>query len=241
MGLSPQTHREQVVKNLGVVFGQRTQLWWDLPLIESFELLKAMYKVSDRDYTTRLHQFSTLLGIDEFWSNPVRKLSLGQRMRGDICAAILHRPQILFLDEPTIGLDVVAKNAIREFLQHMNEDGVTILLTTHDLGDIEKLCKRVMVINHGHKLFDGTINGLRQQIGVLSEMTLDFESPVELNGRLFPSSVSIVQSDPSRVVVAFDRSVLSPNTLLQYFATLGEIRDIHMVEPDIEAAVTKLF
>ena len=241
MGLSPQQHRAQVVKNLGVVFGQRTQLWWDLPLIESFELLAAMYNVSKTDYAARLRQFSTLLGLDEFWHNPVRKLSLGQRMRGDICAALLHRPQILFLDEPTIGLDVVAKNSIREFLREINQDGVTILLTTHDLGDVEKLCRRVMVINHGQKLFDGTLDALRRQIGVVSQLILDFEEAIELSTAVFISGVRIEQPEATRLVIEFDRCNLSPNALLQHFAALGEIKDIHIAEPDIEVAVAKLF
>lgn len=145
-----------------MVFGQRTTLWWDLPLRDSFELVRHLYKVDQKDFRRRLTELTELLGLAGFMGTPVRQLSLGQRMRGDITAALLHDPVVLVLDEPTIGLDVVSKAAMRDFLLRLNaERGTTVLLTTHDLGDIERLCRRVMLIDHGSLAFDGTLDGLR--------------------------------------------------------------------------------
>lgn len=240
-GLSPQHERQKVVGRVGVVFGQRTQLWWDLPLCESFELLAAMYKVPAEQYRRLTDQFDDLLGLGGFWNTPVRKLSLGQRMRGDICAALLHQPDILFLDEPTIGLDVVAKAAIRGFLQEINGRGVTVLLTTHDLGDIEKLCQRVIVINHGRILLDGAIDEMKRQIGGTSQMIVDFQVPVDASAINLQARLYVQQPEPRRLVLTFDRAEYSANQLLRALDALGEIKDLHLVEPDIEAAVTKLF
>ncbi|MGW4425179.1 ABC transporter ATP-binding protein [Streptosporangium sp. NPDC004631] len=161
-GLDPTRRRTALARRIGVVFGQRTTLWWDLPLRDSFTLVRHLYKVDRVVFHRRLGELSDLLGLAEFMNTPVRQLSLGQRMRGDITAALLHDPAVLVLDEPTIGLDVVSKAAMREFLRLLNADrGTTVLLTTHDLGDIEKLCRRVMVIDHGSLTFDGTLDDLR--------------------------------------------------------------------------------
>jgi ABC-2 type transport system ATP-binding protein len=161
-GLDPSRRRTALAREIGVVFGQRTTLWWDLPLKDSFELVRLLYKVDRGVFRRRLDELCTLLDIGDFLTTPVRQLSLGQRMRGDITAALLHDPPILILDEPTIGLDVVSKAGVRDFLRRLNaENGTTILLTTHDLGDIERLCRRVMLIDHGRLAFDGTVAGLR--------------------------------------------------------------------------------
>ncbi|MBW7459021.1 ATP-binding cassette domain-containing protein, partial [Paenibacillus sepulcri] len=166
-GMSPHRERRTVARRLGVLFGQRTQLWWDLPVRDSFDILAAMYGVPDEVKSRRLGELSELLALAPFMETPVRKLSLGQRMRADIAAALLHDPDILFLDEPTIGLDVIAKRSIREFLHSINRElGKTILLTTHDMDDIEQLCSRVIVINDGRLGFDGTTDGLRRRIGL---------------------------------------------------------------------------
>lgn len=160
-GLDPSRRRTTLARRIGVVFGQRTTLWWDLPLKDSFELIRLLYKVDRHDFATRLAELIETLDLSEFMKTPVRQLSLGQRMRGDLAAALLHRPDILVLDEPTIGLDVVSKASIRDFLRRLNaEQGTTVLLTTHDLGDIERLCRRVMLIDHGHLAFDGTLEEL---------------------------------------------------------------------------------
>lgn len=245
-GLSPQESRKRVVRNIGVVFGQRSQLWWDLPLYESFELLGAMYGVPDKRLAYLLEKYDRMLDLKSFWNTPVRKLSLGQRMRGEICASLLHEPDILFLDEPTIGLDVVAKETIREFLREINNRGVTVLLTTHDLRDIEKLCHRVIVINSGRILFDGTIERLHRDIGVLSQLVVDFENHISLEGfnlpaRLKTAEIKAPGKDLKRVRIDFDRSVITASDLIQELGKLGAIKDIHIEEPDIEEAVAKLF
>ncbi|MET8052200.1 MULTISPECIES: ABC transporter ATP-binding protein [unclassified Streptosporangium] len=161
-GLDPTRRRTALARRIGVVFGQRTTLWWDLPLRDSFELVRHLYKVDQKDFRRRLTELTELLGLAGFMGTPVRQLSLGQRMRGDITAALLHDPAVLVLDEPTIGLDVVSKAAMRDFLLRLNaERGTTVLLTTHDLGDIEKLCRRVMLIDRGSLAFDGTLDDLR--------------------------------------------------------------------------------
>lgn len=239
LGHSPQRERRQVVGQIGVVFGQRSQLWWDLPLRESFELLAAMYQVPKARYDEMLRTFDDLLQLSQFWQTPVRKLSLGQRMRGEIAAALLHKPKILFLDEPTIGLDVVAKQAMRQFLQEVNRQGVTVLLTTHDLRDIERLCPRVMVINHGRILLDGSIEQLYSQIGAESTLIVDFNEPV--SAPALGNGLHISWESNRRALVKFDRSQYAPNDLLQLMSEWGEIRDLHIVEPDIESAVARLF
>ncbi|MER6176775.1 ATP-binding cassette domain-containing protein [Streptosporangium sp. NPDC001681] len=161
-GLDPTRRRTALARRIGVVFGQRTTLWWDLPLRDSFELIRHLYKVDQKDFRRRLTELTELLGLAGFMGTPVRQLSLGQRMRGDITAALLHDPAVLVLDEPTIGLDVVSKAAMRDFLLRLNaERGTTVLLTTHDLGDIEKLCRRVMLIDRGSLAFDGALDDLR--------------------------------------------------------------------------------
>ncbi|MDU7472751.1 MAG: ATP-binding cassette domain-containing protein [Paenibacillus macerans] len=174
-GLNPHRDRRRAVRRLGVVFGQRSQLWWDLPVKDSYDILAEMYGVSPAEKRERLDRFAELLDLHEFWMTPVRKLSLGQRMRADIAAAMLHDPDLLFLDEPTIGLDVHAKRNIRQFLQTLNKEfGKTILLTTHDMDDIEQLCSRVMVINHGQLAYDGTIRALRDMIGLPTVIRVKF-------------------------------------------------------------------
>jgi viologen exporter family transport system ATP-binding protein len=176
LGLDPSTQRRAHAANIGVVFGQRTQLWWDLPLEESFDLLRAIYRIPADRYRANLKRFRELLELDEFLRTPVRQLSLGQRMRGDLAAALLHDPPVLFLDEPTIGLDVVAKERIREFLRTANrEREVTILLTTHDMGDIEKLCHRVMIIDHGRLLYNGPLGEIRERFGRHRTLVIDLQ------------------------------------------------------------------
>jgi ABC-2 type transport system ATP-binding protein len=165
-GLVPHRQRRSLAQRIGVVFGQRTQLWWDLPLSDSFALLRHIYRVPSDRFAHNLRTFRDLLDLDDFIDTPVRQLSLGQRMRGDLAAALLHDPHVLFLDEPTIGLDVVAKHRIRHFLQALNrERGVTVLLTTHDMTDVERLCSRLLIIDHGRVLYDGNLDQIRAQPG----------------------------------------------------------------------------
>ncbi|HKE50248.1 MAG TPA: ATP-binding cassette domain-containing protein, partial [Actinomycetes bacterium] len=173
-GLEPTRQRSTLARRVGVVFGQRTTLWWDLPLRDSFQLIRHLYRIEPARYARNLDLLVELLGLGELLDVPVRQLSLGQRMRGDLAAALLHDPAILYLDEPTIGLDVVSKSAIRQFLQDRNRaQGTTILLTTHDLGDVERLCDRVMVIDHGRLAFDGSLEALRAMVPVPRVLVVD--------------------------------------------------------------------
>ncbi len=171
-GLQPHRQRRAIAQRIGVVFGQRTQLWWDLPLRDSFNLLRHIYRIPAGRFARNLREFCDLLELDAFIDTPVRQLSLGQRMRGDLAAALLHDPEVLYLDEPTIGLDVVAKHRVRAFLRELNQErGVTVLLTTHDMADVERLCSRLLIIDHGQLLFDGGLDQMRGRVG--PESTLE--------------------------------------------------------------------
>ncbi|GIV96658.1 MAG: hypothetical protein KatS3mg057_1315 [Herpetosiphonaceae bacterium] len=204
-GRVPYRQRVEHVRNIGVVFGQRTQLWWDLPTIESFELLRHIYRIPERRWRTNLDTFCQLLDLEPFLETPVRQLSLGQRMRADLAAALLHDPAILFLDEPTIGLDVVARERIRQFLTHINaERGVTIILTTHDLADIARLCQRVVLIDHGRIIYDGALEALRARYGRWRTLVIDLSH--EMNGLVVPHA-EIVRQEGPRTWLRFDRDV----------------------------------
>lgn len=238
-GLSPQHKRKEVARKMGVVFGQRTQLWWDLPVRDSLELLAAMYRVSGPDYQRAIRTFDETLEIGAFMDVPVRKLSLGQRMRADLAAALLHRPPVVFLDEPTIGLDVVAKAGIRRFLREINRnEGVTILLTTHDMDDIEQLCSRVIVINHGRLVFDGGIDDLRTSLGVPTVVTVEYATAPAAP----PSGPwNVVRCEGAVVSVAFDRTVCAAGEVIARLSEYGELRDVHMSEPNIETAIERMY
>ncbi len=190
-GLEPHRQRRAVAQRIGVVFGQRTQLWWDLPLRDSFDLLRYIYRIPAQRYRTNLRRFRDLLELDSFLDTPVRQLSLGQRMRGDLAAALLHDPEVLYLDEPTIGLDVVAKHRVRAFLRELNADrGVTVLLTTHDMADVERLCSRLLIIDHGQLLFDGGLGEMRAWVGDDSTLEDIVRQFYERNGHAAPPAES---------------------------------------------------
>src|ERR1700683_2023705 len=182
-GFVPFRERRRYVKTIGAVFGQRTQLWWDIAVIESFKLLRRIYDVSQRDFDARMEHFDSILNIRDYLHTPVRKLSLGERMRCDIAAALLHNPPLLFLDEPTIGLDVVAKDQIRQFLRIINREfHTTVLLTTHDLDDIEELCRRIMIIDHGKVLYDGPLSHLKEKLLRTKQIKFVFHDRAEAAG-----------------------------------------------------------
>src|SRR3954454_16945756 len=183
-GIDPSRDRVELTRRIGVVFGQRTTLWWDLPLRDSFDLLRRIYRIPPGRYRANLAAFTDLLDLGDLLDTPVRQLSLGQRMRGDIAAALLHDPEIVYLDEPTIGLDVISKARLREFLAQVNADRrTTVILTTHDLDDIEALCTRVMVIDHGHQIFDGTLSQVKATQSAPRALVVDLATslpPIEI-------------------------------------------------------------
>jgi ABC-2 type transport system ATP-binding protein len=238
-GRIPHQQRVEHVQRIGVVFGQRTQLWWDLPTIESFELLRFIYRLPEARWRQNLDAFVELLDLEPFLATPVRQLSLGQRMRADLAAALLHEPAILFLDEPTIGLDVVAKERIRQFLANINrERGVTVILTTHDLGDIARLCSRVVLIDHGRLIYDGALEALRQRFGRQRTLVVDFDQ--EVNG-LRVDNAEIVRREGPRAWLRFDREAITAAALIADVAARYRIRDLTVEEPEIEAIVRGIY
>lgn len=255
-GLSPQRERQRLAREIGVVFGQRTQLWWDLPTVDSFDILSAMYEVGREEYRAFLKEFDDLLELGEFLDTPVRRLSLGQRMRAELAAALIHSPSVLFLDEPTIGLDVVAKGRIRTFLTKINrERGVTILLTTHDLRDIEELCERVVMINHGSLIYDGMLESLRRQAGLPTVLEVKYLAlPIGIKEGQFIGSggetlsapangtweVISVEPDSRSVRVRFDRGKHPAPVVLMAMQALGEIRDVALAEPAIDDIIKRV-
>jgi ABC-2 type transport system ATP-binding protein len=238
-GRVPHRQRVEHVRRIGVVFGQRSQLWWDLPTVESFELLRHIYRIPEGRWRENLRAFTELLELGPFLETPVRQLSLGQRMRADLCAALLHDPSILFLDEPTIGLDVVAKERIRQFLAHINrERGVTVILTTHDLQDIERLCPRVVLIDHGRVIYDGALEALRVRYGRQRTLVVDFAGDV--NGLSTPQA-ELVRREGPRAWLRFDRNATTAAALIADIAARYPIRDLTVEEPEIEEIVRTIY
>jgi ABC-2 type transport system ATP-binding protein len=238
-GLTPWKQRREHAQNIGVVFGQKTQLWWDIPPIESFRVLKTIYKIPDDVYKKNLKTFRDLLDLHEFENTPVRQLSLGQRMRADLAAAMLHNPRILFLDEPTIGVDVLAKERLREFIKEINRTrGVTILLTTHDMIDIEKLCNRMAIIDGGKIIYDGSIHDLKSRFGHERTLIIELEdAPYSLN---IPHT-RVLREEGSRVWLAFDKDKLSASDVMMRVAEQHTIRDLSVEEPEIESIVREIY
>lgn len=240
-GMNPHQDRRRTVGRLGVVFGQRSQLWWDLPVKDSYDILAEMYGVRAEDKKRRLSQFAELLDLESFWATPVRKLSLGQRMRADLAASMLHDPELLFLDEPTIGLDVNAKRNIRQFLRTLNETfGKTILLTTHDMDDIEQLCSRVMVINHGQLTYDGTISSLRETIGLPTLIRVTFRGAFHIPD-VVSSAIHITGVEGQIVTVEVNRKEWSTMDILKQLEHWGQIEDVEMKEPDFEDIIHRVY
>jgi ABC-2 type transport system ATP-binding protein len=239
-GLDPTRQRRILAARVGVVFGQRTQLWWDLPLIESLELLRYVYRVPAARFAENLAAFRAVLDLDEFLETPVRQLSLGQRMRGDLAAALLHDPAILYLDEPTIGLDVVAKGRIREFLLEINrERGVTVLLTTHDMADIAHLCARMMIIDHGHLLYDGSVAAIRDRFGTERTLVVDLET--DETGPLIGLPAEEIRVDGLRRWLRFRRADVTAAELIAAVSARYPIRDLTIEEPEIEDIVRRIY
>ena len=239
-GLDPTRQRRVLAARIGAVFGQRTQLWWDLPLIDSLELLRHIYRVPAARFAENLVAFRDILGLDEFLQTPVRQLSLGQKMRGDLAAALLHDPDILYLDEPTIGLDVVAKGRIREFLLEINRTrGVTVLLTTHDMADIVHLCARMMIIDHGHLLYDGSVEAIRDRYGTERTLVVDLET--DESGPLAGLPAEEVRADGLRRWLRFRRADVTAAELIAMVSARYGIRDLTIEEPEIEDIVRRIY
>ncbi|GAB1514174.1 ABC transporter ATP-binding protein [Actinophytocola sp. KF-1] len=237
-GLTPVPQRVQLARRIGVVFGQRSQLWWDLPLTESFTLLRHVYRVPAADHAARLAYCRALLDLDEFLGTPVRQLSLGQRMRGELTAALLHGPKVLFLDEPTIGLDVLSKQAVRGFLAEVADRGdTTVVLTTHDLADIEKLCKRLVVIDHGRVVHDGTLEELHATYRSKRRIVADLDAPWPADLTLPGAAVESVAGQ--RVTLTLEGA--TAGEVVARLAQAVPLRDLSVQEPEIEDVVAKLY
>jgi ABC-2 type transport system ATP-binding protein len=227
------------VAGIGVVFGQRTQLWWDLPVTESFELLRDIYRVPLGEYVARRDELIALLALEALLDVPVRQLSLGQRMRCDLAAALLHARSLLFLDEPTIGLDAISKLAVRDFIKRLNQErGVTVILTTHDMDDIEALCTRVIVIGDGRILSDGTLNELRNRVTRERWLTVDL---VQADDSIEDPEATVIRHEGHRVCLAFDPQRVSSAELIQRVTRAHAIRDLFVENPPIETIIARLY
>lgn len=238
-GLSPQHDRKKVVRELGVVFGQRTQLYWDLRLGESFELLRRIYRINEYQYKLSMEKLDDVLGINEFIHIPVRQLSLGQRMRGELAAAMLHSPSILFLDEPTIGLDVEAKHSIRKFIHEINQRyETTVILTTHDLDDVEQLCSRLIVINHGKIVEDGPLDDITEKMAPYRFLVVDLAEP--RNEIRYPFA-DVIKNDGTQVWIRFKKSEITASKLISDLCREYPVLDLSVREPDIEDMIREIY
>ncbi len=239
MNCIPWKDRVAHVSRIGVVFGQRSQLWWDLPVNDSFHMLKDIYSVKSAEYSDRLAELTKALSIEDLLKTPVRQLSLGQRMRCEIAASLLHRPDILFLDEPTIGLDAVSKLTLREFLKNENKNhGVTMILTTHDMDDIESLCSRVMVIGHGNLLYDGKLEALKKRYAPYRRMNAtlsEYREPIPVEGALKITAEGPVWS------ILYDPSQTASHTMVERLSALLPLRDISTAEENIDEIIAAMY
>jgi ABC-2 type transport system ATP-binding protein len=239
LGKSPWQHRQEVVRELGVVFGQKTQLWWDIPVIESFKLLRDIYRIPKREYEQTLDLLITTLDLSHILHVPVRNLSLGQRMRSDIAASLIHSPKILFLDEPTIGLDAVSKLSVRDCIRKLNkEKKVTILLTTHDMDDIEALCKRVLILSEGRIFLDGTIQELRSSILPERWLVIDLAHKDDF---IHKSAGQVLKQEGHRVWLSYNPEVTSTPKLIAEVTREHAITDLFVENPPIEEIIAKFY
>ena len=233
-GVVPYRERERNARNIGAVFGQRTQLWWDLPVRESFAILRDIYEVSGTEHTLRLREFDDLLELSSFWDTRVRHLSLGQRVRCDLAAALLHDPPVVFLDEPTIGMDVVVKEQVREFLRHQVEQrGRTVLLTTHDMTEVERLAERVVLVNHGRLVLDGTLDEIRRTFGSTWQVRATLADPhAEV---VAPPGITVLRREGARVVFGPDGAgAPTVHQALKAVIERYEVTDVAVDEADLE-------
>ena len=233
----PYRQRKEYVAGIGVVFGQKSQLQWDLPVIDSFELLKAIYRIPEEMYKKNLKRYTDMLDMGGFINQPVRQLSLGQRMRSDIVASLLHSPKIVFFDEPTIGVDVIGKETIRSFIRELNEkDKITMIFTTHDMQDIEQTCKRILIIDKGSLLYDGSLQEIRNKYGTTRQLIAEFNEDTEVTPI---ENVMIGDPKDRKRSFIFDNSVVDVNALMHEILGKYSIRDITVTEPEIETIIRK--
>jgi ABC-2 type transport system ATP-binding protein len=244
LGRDPHRQRVANARQIGVVFGQRTQLWWDLALIESLNLIAKIYEVEPQRYKEQLEKFTDTLGLGELLHVPIRNMSLGQKMRSELAATLIHEPKIVYLDEPTIGLDLIVKERIREFIKEQNQcNGTTVILTTHDLGDIEQLCQRVIIIDKGSLIYDGPISTIKQRFGKYRTISLETRQPVTHFD--LPAGAEIVnqhdETQDRRLVLRFDRSVTTASKVAAALMAQFEVVDFALAEPDLASIVKQIY
>lgn len=247
-GLIPYEDREKNAKDIGVVFGQRTQLWWDLPLSETFSLLKDIYDVNDKDYKERMEFLNEVLEINEFILSPVRTLSLGQRMRADLAAALLHNPKIIYLDEPTIGLDVVVKEKVRSAIKEINKKyRTTVILTTHDLNDIEELCNRIIIIDNGIKIYDGSLSDIKDSYGYITTIEVQVKSlkgneNFDINNEMNISKENLeMKVLENKIIVRFNRNFTNQAEIISKIISKFDVLDFSILETSIEEIIKKIY
>jgi len=236
----PWKQRVQYVKNIGVVFGQKTQLWWDLPAIDTFYLHKELYEVPDKEFKERLDYMIDLMGLKDVIKVPVRDLSLGERMKCQLVAALLHNPKIVFLDEPTIGIDAIAKRRLREFIRYMNEKyGTTFIITTHDMGDIEKLCRRIIIINHGEIIYDGSLQKIKEKYLKKKDVYVKFDEPFD--GEIKMLGCKITKQGKSQIKLEVDTEKQPIKNLLTFLIKNFKINDLIVMDPSIEEIIHEIY
>nr|WP_329604007.1 ATP-binding cassette domain-containing protein [Clostridium hydrogenum] len=245
-GIVPYEKRQENAKNIGVVFGQKTQLWWDLPLSETFSLLRDIYDVEEKAFKERMDFLNETLGLEDFMLSPVRTLSLGQRMRADLAAAFIHNPKVIYLDEPTIGLDVVVKENVRKAIKKINEEyGTTIILTTHDLDDIEELCNRIIIIDNGKKIYDGSVSKIKEKYGYMTGIEVQMKEKVELQEVNFIKNLDAenieIKTVDNKVNINFNKNNISAADIIQKLIGKFHILDFSISETSIEDIVKKIY
>ena len=242
LGRDPHRQRVDNARDIGVVFGQRTQLWWDLALIESLNLIARIYEVPEKRYKQVLDGFTETLGLQELLKVPVRNMSLGQKMRSELAAALIHEPKVVYLDEPTIGLDLIVKERIREFIRtQCARSGMTVLLTTHDLGDIEELCQRVLIIDAGRILYDGPITAIRDRFGKYREITFETVEPASRQTLKLPKGTEVVDAEERRLRIRFDRTRATASQVAAQVMNQIEVCDFSLSEPDLASIVKQIY
>lgn len=241
-GFVPYKQRKDYVGSIGVVFGQKSQLQWDLPPIDSFELLKYIYRIPEKQYKKNLDKYVEMLEMGSFLNQPVRQLSLGQRMRADIVAALLHSPKIVFFDEPTIGVDVVGKETIRNFIRQLNEEeGITMLFTTHDMQDIEKTCKKLIIIDKGSKIYDGSLQGIREEFSTMRQVDVEFATFTEIEPIPNVAVQRLDKSEGRKVRFSFESKRVEINALMSHLLNKYVVTDLQVSEPEIESIIRKIY